>query len=104
MKRSMPKRKPNHEESCGNDGSVESKESQEQASHSFHEPLGNHAKSRRDSHIPTAPATRLMEKWKTKNRFPTFPQPQILSHAEGKQKAAAPGFAPAEGNTKSSCR
>ena len=38
--------------------SVESVESQNQASHSFHELLGNLAKSRRDSHIPTAPATK----------------------------------------------
>jgi hypothetical protein len=103
MKRPLPTFKVNHEESGGNDGSVESGESQNQASRPFHEPLGNPATSRRDSHIPTAPATRLMEKWKTKNRFTTFPQPQILSHAERKQKAAA-GFALAEGNTKSSCR
>jgi hypothetical protein len=33
---------------------VESLESQNQASHSFHEPLGNLAQNRRDSHIPTA--------------------------------------------------
>jgi DNA replication protein DnaC len=31
---------------------------------------------RRDSHIPTAPATRRMENWKTKPRFPTFPPPR----------------------------
>jgi hypothetical protein len=37
---------------------MESVESQKQASHSFHEPLGNLAKRRRDSHIPTAPATK----------------------------------------------
>ena len=42
-------------ESCGNAGSVESVESQKQASPSFHESLGNLAKERRDSHIPTAP-------------------------------------------------
>src|SRR6476646_9820892 len=35
--------------SCGNAGAVESVESQRQASHSFHEPLGNLATSRRDS-------------------------------------------------------
>jgi hypothetical protein len=57
------------------------------------EPLGNLAKSGRDFHIPTAPATRLMGKWKTKNRFPTFPQPQIYSCAERKQKEAAAAFA-----------
>src|SRR5437763_6743160 len=56
---------------------MESVESQRQASHSFHEPLGNLANSRRDSHIPTAPTTRAMEKWKTKSRFPTFPPPRI---------------------------
>jgi hypothetical protein len=72
---------------------VESVESQEQAFHPSHEPLGNHAKSGRDFHIPTAPATRLMGKWKTKNRFPTFPQPPIYSCAEKKQKEAAAGFA-----------
>jgi hypothetical protein len=100
----VPKPKAKYEESDGNDGSVESEESQKQASGPFHEPLGNPAKSRRDSHIPTAPATRLMEKWKTKNRFPTFPQPRMLSHLEGKQKEASAAFAPAEGSTKSSCR
>ena len=44
--------------SCGNAGAVESVESQKQASHSFHEPLGNLAKRRRDFHIPTAQAKR----------------------------------------------
>src|ERR1017187_1447190 len=44
-------------ESCGNGGAVESVESQKQASHSFHQPLGNLANSRRDSHISTAPAS-----------------------------------------------
>jgi hypothetical protein len=42
--------------SCGNAGAVESVESQKQASHSFHEPLGNLAQRRQDSHIPTARA------------------------------------------------
>jgi hypothetical protein len=37
---------------------VESVESQKQASHSFHELLGNLAKSKRDFHIPTAQAKR----------------------------------------------
>ena len=45
-------------EGCGNAGAVESVESQKQASHSFHEPLGNLAKRRRDFHIPTAQAKR----------------------------------------------
>src|ERR1039457_4210971 len=57
--RQGPPQKPQtaRRESCGNAGSVESVESQRQASHSFHEPLGNLANSGRDSHIPTAPAT-----------------------------------------------
>jgi hypothetical protein len=37
---------------------VETVESQKQASHEFPQPLGNLAKGRRDSHIPTAPTTR----------------------------------------------
>lgn len=45
-------------EGCGNAGAVESVESQKQASHAFHEPLGNLAKRRRDFHIPTAQAKR----------------------------------------------
>jgi hypothetical protein len=79
---------------------VETVESQEQASPCFHEPLGNPAKSRQDSHIPTVPATRLMGKWKTKTRFPTFPQPRILSYAEGQKLEAAAGFALAEKSIK----
>jgi hypothetical protein len=53
---------------------VESVESQKQASRTFHEPLGNLAKRRRDFHIPTARRSGL-QKWKTKSRFPTFPAP-----------------------------
>jgi hypothetical protein len=55
---------------------VESVESQKQASHSFHEPLGNLAKGRRDSHISTAPATRAdgkVENQKQVFHFPTAP-------------------------------
>ena len=56
------------EESCGNAGAVESVENQKQVSHASHEPLGNLARGRRDSHISTAPAARRMEKWKTKEQ------------------------------------
>jgi hypothetical protein len=38
-------------------GLMETVESQRQASHEFPQPLGNLAKSRRDSHISTAPTT-----------------------------------------------
>src|SRR5437899_12595191 len=56
--RSAPKPKAARKKSWGNAGSVERMESQKQASHSFHEPLGNLANSGRDSHISTAPATK----------------------------------------------
>jgi hypothetical protein len=59
-------------EGCGNAGTVESVESQKQASHSFHELLGNLAKRRRDFHIPTAQAKRSgkMENQKQVFHFP----------------------------------
>jgi hypothetical protein len=60
--------------SCGNAGAMESVESQKQASPSFHEPLGNLAKNRRDSHIPTAPTTKAdgkVENQKQVFHFPT---------------------------------
>ena len=91
MRRGRPQnQKTGEQESCGNAGAVESVERQKQASHSFHEPLGNLAKSRRDSHISTAPAALgyllnrtikknrgvwAVEKWKSKTRIPTFPPP-----------------------------
>src|ERR1039457_3023611 len=78
-------------ESYGNAGAVESVESQKQASPSFHEPLGNLAEGRRDSHISTAPATRRMGKWKTKSKFSTFPPPRILFLE--KQRTGRPGGA-----------
>src|SRR5213595_140285 len=55
--RSAPKPKAARKKSWGNAGSVERMESQKQASHSFHEPLGNLANTGRASHISTAPAT-----------------------------------------------
>jgi hypothetical protein len=61
-------------ERYGNDGAEESVESQPQASPTFHEPLGNLAKGRRDSHIPTAPATKAdgkVENQKQVSHFPT---------------------------------
>ena len=76
-------------QSCGNAGPVESMESQKQASHSFHEPLGNFAKGGRDSHIPTAAATRAdgkVENQKQVFHFPTAPIPS-LSNQEIQQRA-----------------
>src|SRR6476646_9665062 len=72
-------------ESCGNAGAVESVESQRQASHSFHEPLGNLAKSRRDSHIPTAPTTRAdgkVENQKQVSHFPTASTPSFKTKTQ----------------------
>ena len=52
---------------------MESVESQKQASPSFHEPLGNLAKDRRDFHIPTAPTTAdgKVENQEQVSHFPT---------------------------------
>ena len=72
----MPRRKTGRRVSCGNAGAVESVENQKQVSHSFHEPLGNPAKRRRDSHISTAPAARedgKVENQKQVSHFPTAP-------------------------------
>ena len=80
-------------ESRGNAGAVESVESQKQASHSFHEPLGNLAKSRRDSHISTAPATRAdgkVENQKQVSHFPTAPNTYL---SKGKKQWRA-GYRP----------
>jgi len=67
----------------GNGGAVESVESQKQASPSFHEPLGNPANSRRDSHIPTVPTTKADGKVENPNQvfhFPTATIPSFQSH------------------------
>src|SRR5216683_2438202 len=56
-RRSAQSLKAGKKKSCGNARAVERMESQKQASHSFHEPLGNLANSGRASHISTAPAT-----------------------------------------------
>jgi hypothetical protein len=62
----------------GNAGAVESVESPKQAFPSFHEPLGNLAKGRRDFHIPTAPmatADGKVQNQKQVFHFPTAPNP-----------------------------
>src|ERR1039458_7802917 len=72
----MPRRKTRSRVSFGNAGAVERGESQKQASPSFHEPLGNLAKRRRDSHISTTPAARGDgKKEKQKHGFPLSPPP-----------------------------
>jgi len=50
---------------------VENEENQKQVYLVFHRPLK--IPQSRDFQNSTAPGVRRMEKWKTKNRFPTFP-------------------------------
>ena len=73
-------------------------ESQRPASHSFHEPLGNLANSRRDSHIPTASATKTdgkVENQKHVSHFPTATD--SLSQEQKNTRAGfARGSAPAQ--------
>jgi hypothetical protein len=59
--------------SCANAGAVESVESQKQPSPSFHEPLGNLAKRRRDSHISTVPTTTADGKVENQRQVSHFP-------------------------------
>jgi hypothetical protein len=70
---------------------VESVESQEQASPSSHEALGNLAKGRRDSHIPTAPATKADGKVQNQKQVSHFPTATVsLSKTRNRLRA---GFA-----------
>jgi hypothetical protein len=55
---------------------VDREENQMQVFHRRPRALGNRW---RDSHIPAAPATTAMEKWKSKDRIPTFPRLVSLS-------------------------
>jgi hypothetical protein len=84
----MPRRKTGRRVSCGNAGAVESVENQKQVSHSFHEPLGNLAKRRRDSHIPAARADGKVENQKQVSHFPTAPNVYGLKN---KNRAAGGG-------------
>src|SRR5438046_7065054 len=91
--RSAPKPKAARKKSWGNAGSVERMESQKQASHSFHEPLGNLANSGRDSHISTAPATKAdgnVQNQKQVFHVPTATDPLSLN---AKKTGPRTGFA-----------
>jgi hypothetical protein len=55
---------------------VDSEENQKQVFPRSPRALGNRS---RDFHIPAAPATTAMGKWKSKTRIPTFPQRLPLS-------------------------
>ena len=89
----MPGRKTGRRVSCGNAGAVESVESQKQAYPSFHEPPGNPAKRRRDSHISTAPAARAdgkVENQKQVSHFPTATNVDGSEEQEPGRGRAAP--------------
>jgi hypothetical protein len=71
---------------------VESVESQKQASPSFHEPLGNLAKGKRDSHIPTAPTMKAAAKVENQNQVFHFPAARLPFMKRGNQQRA--GYRP----------
>ena len=79
-------------EGRGNAGLMDNEENQKQVSHRCPQPL----EIARGA-IPTFPPPRLrVEKWKTKNRFPTFPLVALLSQNQIKKgNPAADRFAPA---------
>jgi hypothetical protein len=80
-------------ESCGNAGSVESEESQEQASHSFHKPLGIPPTPARfpHSHSSGHDADGKLENQTQVSHFPTT---RILSFFEANRHGRRRGFAP----------
>src|SRR5213595_3788657 len=90
--RSAPKPKAARKKSWGNAGSVERMESQKQASHSFHEPLGNLANSGRDSHISTAPATKADGKVENQKQVFHFPTATNRSFSQDKKHDRAGGL------------
>ena len=77
------------EESCGNGGAVESVESQNQASPSFHSPLEI---SPRAGEIPTFPQLRRLRGGKVENkpRFPTFPPRSLMFENRTENRRASP--------------
>ena len=93
----MPRRKNGRRVSCGNAGAVESVESQKQASPSFHEPLGNLAENRRDSHIPTAPATKADGKAQNQKQVFHFPTAPNIYMSEKTNDQTAGGLRPPRG-------
>jgi hypothetical protein len=75
-----------HEENAGNDGPVETVEAKSRLSPLSTSPLEIPPTASGIPTFPTVPATKLMGKWKTKDRFPTFPQPRISLTLNGKNK------------------
>jgi hypothetical protein len=74
------------QESCGNGGAVESVEIQKQDFPSSHRSL-EISQERRDSHIPTAPATR---RWKSGKPRAGFPLSHRLLVGEGRKNQKQP--------------
>ena len=71
---------------------VDGEENQKQVSHRRPRALGNRC---RDFHIPAAPATTAMGKWKSKSRIPTFPQRLIPSQIKKRKEInPSPKFCP----------
>jgi hypothetical protein len=75
------------QESCGNGGAVESVEIQKQDFPSSHRSL-EISQERRDSHIPTAPATRRWKSGKPRAGFPLSHRLLVGFERRKKQKAA----------------
>jgi hypothetical protein len=70
-----------------------------QASPSFHEPLGNLAKDKRDFHIPTAPTTRADGKVENPKQVFHFPTASVTIHES--PNTAAGGLSPAPARRRS---
>src|SRR5450755_1453864 len=69
------------------------------ASHSFHEPLGNLAKGRRDSHIPTAPTAGADGKVENQKQISHFSTARGYIGKGKKQQRGRAGFAPRPSKT-----
>jgi hypothetical protein len=70
---------------------VDSEENQKQVSHRRPQALGNRC---HDFHIPAAPATTAVGKWKSKSRIPTFPQRFHVHQINQKRKEINPSPKP----------
>jgi hypothetical protein len=69
---------------------MESVESQTQASHPFHQPLGNLVQKRRDCHIPTAPTTMADGKMENQNQVSHFSTASIPLSLKPNRRRASP--------------
>src|SRR5450759_3537607 len=95
-RRWSPQRRTERRESYGNAGAVESVESQKEASPSFHEPLGNLAEGRRDSHIPQLRRRGGWESGKPRAGFPLSHRHES-SFSKSKKHGRLGGASPSPG-------